>query len=398
MPKFKNSRDPRLISPCHLAGLAVVLLLTVVAAMYWFEVSMSAALVVCTPLLASTLVSRCRLVSRHLADIHSFNTMLEHEAEQRAHSDRIINQMHGIYLQQLPAWSGQIESARAQTEHAISNLTTRFSELMQRLQTTLNSSRSFPGNSFSSDSKGTIFQHAESVLQTVLHSLHAAQSDRKDMLDEVRQLTNYNEELKQMVAQVANIAGQTNLLALNASIEAARAGDAGLGFAVVADEVRKLSLLSINTGKSMGDRVKKINDAIARAVNVSELAAIKDADISAASEQSIKQILTTFTGVVDELDLSAEVLRQEGSAIRSEIVGMLVALQFQDRTNQLLAQVRYNLDELHQCLSADRSSVDACKMEQCITRMQSTGTAIEQHLMLDSMASKEIDTGDITLF
>jgi methyl-accepting chemotaxis protein len=63
---------------------------------------------------------------------------------------------------------------------------------------------------------------------------------------------------------ITSVAEKTHLLSLNASIEAARAGDAGRGFSAVAEEIRKLAESAGGQAEQIGELVRQLESESGR--------------------------------------------------------------------------------------------------------------------------------------
>lgn len=132
---------------------------------------------------------------------------------------------------------------------------------------------------------GRQLQHSSTVTKRAV-------TETEQTSAEISELVGNAGKIGEVIQLITEIAEQTNLLALNATIEAARAGEAGKGFAVVASEVKNLANQTARATESIQQQVGAIQSATERAstavTGISQVIAETDqitAQISTAMEQ-----------------------------------------------------------------------------------------------------------------
>ena len=119
-------------------------------------------------------------------------------------------------------------------------------------------------------SSGQIMEQAQDIYHKAVRAQQDAKEQAEDMAMLLRQKIKKSkavEEVRELTKDIINITEETSLLSLNASIEAAKAGEAGRGFVVVADEIGKLAL---NSAQSAAEIQKVTAEVIAAVDDLAE--------------------------------------------------------------------------------------------------------------------------------
>lgn len=195
-------------------------------------------------------------------------------------------------------------------------------------------------------------QEAEQSNQTVLESRSAvdeAISAIQNLLSAINatsesmtELSDASDQIGQILTEIEDIAEQTNLLALNATIEAARAGEAGKGFAVVASEVKNLASQTSKSTENIAQRIQALRNGmnlIRETLNDSEKAAADGEAAVASTAETMTSISDQVSSVNRKMNDISGILQQQTVATNEIAESISKVARLSNENETLLSEM-----------------------------------------------------------
>ena len=330
------------------------------------------------------------------------------EEEAPAPTQEWMHDLSDVIIQVIEVSNRQIENSRIQTEEAITQMSLRFTSLVSRLNSaleaaTLSNVEVPAADGSDSTLLDNVFTNSRAQLSGVITNLAETLVNRKASFEQLKLLADDTVVLKSMAEGVEKIASQTNLLALNAAIEAARAGEVGRGFAVVADEVRSLSIQSGETGKRITETINHFTASVQNTMTQATEAMEKDLLLEEEGSSTITDVLQSLEWMTKGMSESSEILKRESIDIVQEVNEIIMSLQFQDRTSQILIHVTEGLSELPKVINEQiqmvaNGDIAGLNVEEILATLKLNYTTAEEVSLHEGGAIETKIEDDIELF
>ena len=220
--------------------------------------------------------------------------------------------------------------------------------------------------------------------------------------------------IRNLADSISDIADQTSILAINASIEAARAGRAGLGFAVIAGETHKLASDSKQITEKITLGIKEIGKTITSSFQRQSETLNSTVDHLQEAKESFHQMTYNLAPQIKNIASSVQKSKDLSESVTARLNEITMSLQYQDAARQILEHIillvekiqnkyislnkemgfkeRDDREAIYTKLLANASKIFTVREERIALNLELNESRLEE-------ADKKVELqGDITLF